>query len=111
MFKLQKQGAVKVISGDQPLNAESALSLKRVADDALSQGQPRLVLDLQGIALFDSVGLEALLDLRDRCATRGGALQLAAPSRLCRDILAATGILQQFAIFDDTLSAVGSFAQ
>src|SRR5688572_30721513 len=106
MFKLLKQGAVKVISGDQPLNAESAPSLQRVIDEALSQGQPRLVFDLQGVPLFDSAGLELLLDVRDRCRQRGGALQLAAPTNLCRDILVATDILHQFAVFDDTLTAV-----
>jgi anti-anti-sigma factor len=111
MFELHKQGAVKVIVGHQPLNLESAPTAIRLCDEALSQGQPRLVFDMQGVPLIDSAGLELLLDVRDRCAQRGGAMHLAGPTALCRDILSATRVAGDFAIFDDVLSAVGSFAQ
>jgi anti-anti-sigma factor len=66
---------------------------------------------LGGVQLIDSAGLELLLDVRDRCLRSGGALQLAAPNPLCRDILQATGLASQFAIFDTVTAAVGSFAQ
>jgi len=111
MFTLQKQGAVKVVTGQQVLNRETVAAAARVCDEALAQGQPRLVFDLQGVPLIDSAGLELLLDVRDRCAKRGGALHLAAPSVLCTDILKATQVASKFAIFDDALAAVGSFAQ
>ena len=67
--------------------------------------------DLQGVPLLDSQGLELLLDVQDRCGQRGGSLHLAAPAILCRDILVVTGVVEHFAVFDDVLSAVGSFAQ
>ena len=73
--------------------------------------RPRSVLQLTDIPLIDSQGLELLLDLRDRSARCGGAVHLAAPNVLCRDILQATGLAEEFAIFDDLNSAVGSFAQ
>jgi anti-anti-sigma factor len=111
MFELHKQGAVKVVVGHQPLNADTVADAGRVCDEALSQGQPRLVFDMQGVPLIDSAGLELLLDVRDRCAQRGGAMHLAGPTVLCRDILSATRVAGEFALFDDVLSAVGSFAQ
>ena len=111
MFSYTKQGAVKVIVGDEPLNVENAAEAAKVCDEALGQGQPRLVFQLQNVPLIDSAGLELLLDVRDRCMQRGGALHLAAPSALCRDILTATQVAREFAIFDDGLSAVGSFSQ
>jgi anti-sigma B factor antagonist len=111
MFKLRKQGAVKIVSGDEALTSESAADAARICDEALAQGQPRLVFDLHGVPLLDSKGLELLLDVQDRCGSRGGALHLAGPSPLCRDILRATQVAEQFVIFDDVLSAVGSFAQ
>jgi anti-sigma B factor antagonist len=111
MFSLHNQGAVKVITGHQVLNRDSVVKAKQACEDAITQGQPRLVFDLQGVPLIDSEGIELLLDLRDRCAGRGGALHLAGPTVLCRDILMASGVASQFALFDDVLTAVGSFAQ
>lgn len=111
MFQLNKQGAVKMISGDLPLSAEHVAAAEKVCNEALAQGQPRLVFHLQNVPLLDSAGLELLLSVRDRCLQRGGALHLAAPNPLCRDILAATRVLSQFAVFDDALSAAGSFSQ
>lgn len=111
MFTLHKQGAVKVLVGTQPLNLQNVPAAAQVCDEALSQGQPRLVCDLQRVPLIDSAGVELLLDLHERCLRRGGALHLAGPTPLCRDILLATHVLSHFTIFDDKLSAVGSFAQ
>lgn len=111
MFKLRKQGAVRIVSGDQALAGEGVCEAARICDEALLLGQPRLVFDLQGVPLMDSKGLELLLDVQERCSNCGGALHLAAPSSLCRDILCATEVAENFVIFSDVLSAVGSFAQ
>ena len=111
MFTLHKQGAIRIISGQQVLNRETVAAAGKVCDEALSQGQPRLVFDLQSVPLVDSAGVELLLDVRDRCSQRGGALHLAAPTVLVRDILVATYAISQFAVFDDALSAVAGFAQ
>jgi anti-sigma B factor antagonist len=111
VFTLRNQGAVKIIGGDQSLTADFVAPAAKVFEEALSQGQPRLVFDLQRIPLIDSAGLELLLDMCDRCTERGGALHLAAPNALLQDILRATLVADRFAIFGDALSAVGSFAQ
>lgn len=111
MFQASKQGAVYVVSGTLSLNAENLALAREAFEECIGKGQPRLVMHLEGIPLIDSVGLELLLDVRDRCLQRGGALQLAAPNPLCRDILRATDLVSQFAIFDDVNSAVGSFSQ
>ena len=111
MFEHSKQGAVDLIAGDEPLHVDTLERAARLLDQCIAQGQPRLVFDLGGVALIDSAGLELLLDARERCAQRGGLLQLAAPNPLCRDVLQVTGLASEFEIFDDVLSAVGSFAR
>lgn len=111
MFQASKQGAVQVVSGDAPLNSEHLPIAQDAFEKCFGKGQPRIVLNLEGIPLIDSAGLELLLDIRDRCLQSGGAMQLAAPGALCRDILQVTGLANQFAIFDDLNSAVGSFSQ
>ena len=111
MFELARQGAVDVISGDLPLNSEHVADAAAVFEKCLDKGQPKLVLQMQNVPLIDSAGLELLLDVRRRCLQRGGALQLASPTPLCLDILRATDLASQFAIFDDLVSAVGSYSQ
>jgi anti-anti-sigma factor len=93
------------------LNGEYVAVAAMCCEPLCSAGQPKLVFDLSGVPLINSAGLELLLDVRDRCAERGGALVLAGPSPLCREILAATGILGSVAVFDDAVSAAGSFAR
>ena len=110
MFEIARQGAVDVITGREPLNGETSESVSALISESCATGQPRVVLDLQYVPLIDSAGLEALLDSRDECVRRAGTMHIAAPNRLCRDILRVTGIDTQFTIFDDVLSAVGSFA-
>ena len=54
---------------------------------------------------------ELLLDALDSCGERGGTMRLAAPNSLCRDIFKVTGVSEQFEIFDNTVTAIGSFAR
>ena len=65
---------------------------------------------MEKIPLVDSCGLELLLEVREHCRSRSGAVRLAAPNPLCREILSATGVGDDFEIYDDVLSAVGSYA-
>jgi anti-anti-sigma factor len=111
MFQLKRQGAVFVLSGTDPLNAEHVPAARAASDECFGKGQPQIVVNLASIPLVDSVGLEFLLELRDRTVRCGGAVQLAEPKVLCRDILQATGVAGEFAIFDQLSAAVGSFAQ
>jgi anti-anti-sigma factor len=101
---------VFIITGEVPLNAEAADAAEQALDACLTQGPPRIVVNLQRTPLIDSRGLEILLDASARCGHRGGALVLAAPNTLCRDILRITGVEADFAVFDDVVTAVGSFA-
>jgi len=111
MFQMVKQGAVQVLSGDSPLSGEYVAEAQGLAAAALARNQSRLVLDLKDVALIDSAGLEWLLTVRDDCLRAGGSLQLASPGQLCQDILVATGVAEQFAIFDTLAAAVGSYAR
>jgi anti-anti-sigma factor len=110
MFSHFRQGAVDVISGDEPLQHDACDRFLATAEPPLRRGQPKLVVDLGSVPFVDSVGLETLLELRDRCTERGGACKLVAPNALCRDILAATGVGYEFEIADSLIDGAGSFA-
>ena len=111
MFDLTRQGAVDVVHGDEPLNHEITDEVRATLESIEKQGQPHVVFDLENVPLIDSQGLELLLDFQDSFSDRGGALKLAGPNSLCRNILKITKVETQIEIFDDVISAVGSFAQ
>ena len=109
MFETKRQGAVDIVGGAERINADSVGVLERVFDEYLEEGQPQMVLDMQGVALIDGTGLELLLDVQERCQRRGGALKLAAPNPLCTEILKVTGVGPRFEIYDDASAAVRSY--
>lgn len=110
MFSHTKQGAVDVIAGLVPLDAETCGRLRSAVEHCLTRGQPKLLIDLSQTPYIDSIGLETLLDARDLCQSRGGACKLSAPNNLCSDILKATGLQVEFEIVADVVSGAGSFA-
>jgi len=111
MFTYSRVGAVDIISGGDPINHPNVKQLSSILETCLLNGQPRVVFDLEKVSLIDSAGLELLLDFQDRCIQRGGVMKLATPTPLCRDILTVTDVGARFEVHQDTLSAVGSFAQ
>jgi len=111
MFERSKQGAVDVVRGDDPLNVDFVPRVLQLLQECGAHGQPRAVLDLAGVPLIDSAGLEMLLDVQEDFQRRGGALKLAVRSSLCREILSVTGVGGHFEIYPEAASAVGSFVQ
>ncbi|NLS93713.1 MAG: STAS domain-containing protein [Planctomycetaceae bacterium] len=111
MFELEKHGAVHVIHGDGPLNVDFVESVGQLLEECLDEGLPRVVVDLKRVPLIDSAGIELILDYRDKCQRMGGDLKLAAPNRLCEDILFVTGVEQDVEVLPEVLRAVGSFVR
>jgi anti-anti-sigma factor len=111
MFTHKQQGAVDVIGGGDRISGEHVAGLASALEARLGTGQPQIVLDLNGVALIDSAGLELLLDYQEKCQRMGGALKLANAGALCREVLKATGVGARFEIFRDSGGAVRSFVQ
>ncbi len=96
----------------EALREAVGVGLRRLTQVPLAVAdQPRVVVDLSSVPLMDSLGLDALLDARDRCQTLGGAFVLARPNALCRDILRINGIDKEINVYDDVVKALGSFAR
>lgn len=109
MFEQRCQGAVDVIGGGDRISGEHVAELAELLMKRADRGQAQVVLDLQGVALIDSAGLELLLDAQESYQRNGGALKLANPGALCREVLKCTGVGARFEIFPDTRRAVRSF--
>lgn len=111
MVKVERQGAVFVLSGDQPLTHDHAGELSEALDAAFRGGQPLAVVNLQQVPLIDSAGLELLADAQNRFERHGGCLKIAGANPLCRDILRCTGLSERLELHGDVKAAVGSFVR
>ncbi len=111
MFQVESQGAVDVVNLQGPLISDSVEDLEKTLDSNLSGGQPMVVLNLTGVPLLDSAGLDALLDARDRINHLGGTVKLSGLTPLCEEVLRVTRVGSHFECHDGTKSAVGSFIQ
>ena len=111
MFRRTKQGALSVIEAGAPLLRDSCADFNAVVETCLEEGTGQVVVDMREVSLIDSAGLEALVDLQDRCLRQGGVLKLGGLTRLCEDIFRVTGLEEQIEIFPDVIVAMGSFAE
>jgi anti-anti-sigma factor len=109
MFEQKRQGAIDVIGGGDRISGDRVPELAKVLDGCAQRGQPKVVLDLQGVALVDSAGLELLMTTHEEYQRTGGALKLANPGALCAEVLKVTGVGARFEVFGDMGSAVRSF--
>lgn len=80
-------------------------AFKGLADD----GRYRLVIDLSGIEYMSSAGLRALVASLRENKKHHGDLRIANPSERMADVLNLAGLDSVFNIYEDSVSAVGSY--
>lgn len=109
MIEESKQGAITVIGTSDPLTADHVAEAAEALQRCFNDGPPMAVLDMSGIPLIDSAGLELLLNAHDGFAERGGAFKVARATPLCHDILSVTGVANEIEVHDELTMAVRSF--
>jgi anti-sigma B factor antagonist len=78
-------------------------------NELLSQGQNRIVLDLEEVPTIDSSGIGMLVRHLTAAKQSGGAIRLLNPSKFTVQTLKMVGLLNLFTTFDDSKDAVASF--
>ncbi len=110
MFEHRRHGVADIFAGQESLTADTISAAESEITSRIGQGIPRIIVDLEEVPLIDSAGLEFLLETKTTCASRGGMMVLARPNSLCQDILRITGVKDELEVFNDVLTAAGSFA-
>jgi len=77
--------------------------------ELLSQGQNRIVLDIEEVPTIDSSGIGMLVRHLTTAKQNGGAIRLLKPSKFTVQTLKMVGLLNLFATFEDAEAAVASF--
>jgi anti-sigma B factor antagonist len=65
-----------------------------------ADGEPRIVLDLSGVDLCDSSGLNLMAQTHRAAARRGGWLRLVGVRPIVRQVLEATSLTRLLALYD-----------
>lgn len=102
-----KRAVLVSISGR--IDRINALLLSDELCGLIKEGHTNIVLDLSGVDYLVTEGLRTNLKALRDCKNGGGDLRIASPSQRVREILEMGGHDKIYAIYDDPISAVGSF--
>ncbi|MCA9057447.1 MAG: STAS domain-containing protein [Planctomycetaceae bacterium] len=109
-FETTVQGTVVVLRVDGVLAEEHLTNFAEQLEQRVSNGQPRIVIDMSAAIALDSATMELLLDVQDACLRRGGAVKLVGVHGLCREIMEINEVDRLFESFPSQVAAIGSFA-
>src|SRR5437588_6918407 len=98
---------VLIVRGEVDVTTTPRVRARLVA--MLSDGDPQLVVDLEGVRFLDSSGLGAIVAALKLARSRGGELRLVCEhQRSVRKVLQVTGldrVLERFDSIDDAVAA------
>ena len=102
-------GPVTVLAISGSIDSATFFDLVKEADEALSTGHTRLVLDLSGVDYVGSGGLMALQSIASRAASQDGKMVLCSVGQQVSKIFSLAGFSKMLDIFPDTAAAKASF--
>jgi anti-sigma B factor antagonist len=90
------------------IDGSNAPELAAAMKAILERGEANIIFDMTEVSFMASAGWWVLIDTQKSCKPRG-ELVLACIEKGIRDSLKLVGMDQYFKVFDDVLTAVGSF--
>ncbi len=101
-------GTVTVIHTPEDLTERIGGVVKDAVHSQLSQGRRSIVLDMTATESFDSIGLSALLDVKESAVESGGDLKICGLTQAGLKIFSLTRLDHQFELFESLIDAVKS---
>ncbi len=109
-INLRKRGQVNVIQLRGALRMGPGVDgLRQTMEEAISNGDTRLVLNLAEVPMIDSSGIGLVVRFLASTKQRGGSIKLVQPSKFAVQTLRLVGVLNLFEVFEDDDAAVKSF--
>jgi anti-sigma B factor antagonist len=109
-ISVRKRSQVQVVQLRGPLRMGVAVDgLRQTLEEALGNGDTRIVLNLAEVSMIDSSGIGLLVRFLASIKQRGGNIKLVQPNKFAVQTLRLVGVLNLFEIFDDDDAAVESF--
>ena len=109
-ISVRKRSQVQVVQLRGPLRMGPAVDgLRQAIEEALGEGDTRIVINLAEVPIVDSSGIGLLVRCLATTKQRGGSIKLVQPSKFTVQTLRLVGVLNLFEVFDSDESAVESF--
>jgi anti-sigma B factor antagonist len=105
----QVDNGVTVVAPTGRLDVAGAPALKDAISEAVKNGQPRVVLDMEGISFVDSTGLGSVIAALKQIRSSQGDLRLAAPNQQVRVVLELTTLDRVFPYYSTVEEALTGF--
>ncbi|HEY3195413.1 MAG TPA: STAS domain-containing protein [Candidatus Dormibacteraeota bacterium] len=105
----QTDNGVTVIAPSGRLDVAGAPALKEAVNEAVKSGQPRLVIDMEGVSFVDSSGLGSVVAALKLARNSSGDLRLAAPNQQVRVVLELTTLDRVFPYYATVEDALTDF--
>jgi anti-sigma B factor antagonist len=105
----QVDNGVTVVAPTGRLDVAGAPALKDAISEAVKNGQPRVVLDLEGVSFVDSTGLGSVIAALKQIRSSQGDLRLAAPNQQVRVVLELTTLDRVFPYYSTVEEALTGF--
>src|ERR1035437_5347696 len=105
----QTDAGVTVLAPSGRLDVTGAPMLKDAISEAVKNGQPRLVIDMEGVSFVDSTGLGSVIAALKLVRSSKGDLRLAAPNQQVRVVLELTTLDRVFPYFATVEDALADF--
>jgi anti-sigma B factor antagonist len=106
---VQSMRRVELVTVSGRIDSSNAGDFDARLKELIEQGEYQLVLNLSGVEYTSSAGLRALVSALRECKKHNGDLRLSAPSDRVTEVLDLAGLTTLFEVFDDDVTAVGSF--
>lgn len=105
----QADNGVTVVAPTGRLDVAGAPTLKDAISEALKNGQPRVVIDMEGVSFVDSTGLGSVIAALKQIRSSQGDLRLAAPNQQVRVVLELTTLDRVFPYYSTVEEALTGF--
>jgi len=92
VVRLEEREGWVVVRASGDLDLTTAIRLREQAVQVVTDGQPRLILDLQEVDFVDSTGLGVIVGLLKRTRGQGGDLRLVSTRPSLRKVLELTDL-------------------
>lgn len=105
----QTEKGVTVLVPSGRLDVTGAPALKDAVTEAVKSGQPRLVIDMEGVSFVDSSGLGSVIAALKQARSSQGDVRLAAPNQQVRVVLELTTLDRVFPYYATVEDALTDF--
>lgn len=101
-----KGGDRTVLTLKESITCQTCGKLRARFDKCIDQHKTEVILDCKSVTFMDSEGLELLVRVNDELRSLGGLLKMVGVSKVCRDILLATRLINTLNVYGDIHEAI-----